>query len=174
MFKNLHVWAIEVDKNQQQSNLNAQRCFIREFGRAVFASIGQPSSPLRALRFPYFTRIFSRQRDKMGAYVRFHFFVDDEESASVDSVTAELDRMLERQPQKGLVFQVKKNIKDGIEEAKKKGAENYPEQYYSFVHNLSRIAVTLFEKDVADKEVESIVCTWSHNVFNLLLGYDPR
>ena len=77
MFKRLHRWAIEVDQNHQIPNFKAQRSFIRDFGKSLYQSVDDPSSSLHSLQYVYFTRIFWPQRDKMGAYIRLHFFVEE-------------------------------------------------------------------------------------------------
>ena len=70
------------------------------------------------------------------------------------------------------VFQIRKEITDGIKEAELKGANNFPELYYIYMFCISQIAVQLFDEDISDDLVEKILGTWRHNLFNLLLGYD--
>ena len=105
----------------------------------------------------------------MGAYVRLHFFVDD---SKCDAATVELDKKLEVLTKQKKVFQIKKEIMDGIKEAELKGADNFPELYYRYMFCISQIAVQLFDKDISDELLEKILGTWRHNLFNLLRGYD--
>jgi hypothetical protein len=169
MFEKLHRWAIEVDQNHVVPNFKAQRIFIREFGNALYSSLSDTSSPLSTLRYIYFTRIFYPQRDNMGAYVRLHFFVDDSKCAAA---TVELDKILEVLTKQKRVFQIKKEIIDGIKEAELKEANNFPELYYHYMHSISQIAVKLFDQEISDELVEKILGAWRHNLYNLLRGYD--
>lgn len=169
MFEKLHRWAIEVDQNHAQPNLKAQRSFIRDFGNDLYHSLSDTSSPLSALKHIYFTRIFYPQRDNMGAYVCLHFFIDD---SKCDAATGELDKKLDVLTKDKKVFQIKKEIIDGIKEAELKGANKFPELYYSYMFCISQIAVQLFDKEISDDLVEKILGTWRHNLFNLLRGFD--
>lgn len=165
MFTTLHRWAIEVDQNQQQRNPAAERDFIRDFGKQVYRAVEW----LPALRHVYFTRIFHPSRDRMGAYVRLHFFACEPGGAVA---TAELDRMLQLYRARNLVFQIRKQTIDGVAvEARLKGAESFPELYYAYMETLSRTAVQLFREGVTDAEMDKIVKEWGHNLSNLLLDH---
>lgn len=168
MFERLHVWAIEVDQNRESCNIEAQRSFIRDFGKSLYQSVDDPSSPLHSLQYVYFTRIFYPQRDKMGAYVRLYFFVEENLSQPTG---AELDKRLDILRSQGKVFAIKKESIDGIQEASLKGARDIPELYYGYVHHLSRMAVELFNKQGIQVEIDRILWTWTHNFFNLLRGF---
>ena len=168
---------IEVDQDRLVRNLAAERVFVRDFGADLYSAVDRGDGPLGILRCVYFTRIFCPERDRMGSYVRLHFFVAEPRQTA--DVTAELDRMLadheRRHP--GSIFQVmKEDSIDGIGvEARYKGAETFPELYYGHMESLSRTAVQLFRKGAtdADGEVSPIVRALVHNVWNLLLGGEP-
>jgi hypothetical protein len=170
MFENLHVWAIEVDQNRQECNIGAQRGFIRDFGRSLYLSVDDPSSPLHSLQYVYFTRIFHPRRDEMGAYVRLNFFVEDEDIA-LASVEDELDSRLKEWENEGKVFDIKKKIKDSVKEAGDKGAKDFPELYYSYMHHMSCMAVKLFNRTGIEVDIDKILQTWTHNFVNLLRGF---
>ena len=168
MEKLLHIWAIEVDEDRQRCDFQKQADFIADFGGWLFGEAEKPSSPLSSLELPYFTRIFEPNRDDMGAYVRLNFLIDE---TCRQVVEGGLDRKLEEYKSKHRVFQIKKDMKDAVnEEADLKGAKRFPWEYYRFMHNLSRTAVTLFKGGVSPGELEKMVWTWSHNVFNLFQG----
>ena len=170
MFENLHVWAIEVDQNRQKYNIGAQRGFIRDFGRSLYRSVDDLSSPLHSLQYVYFTRIFS-QKYEMGAFVRLNFFVEDEDVA-LASVEDELDSRLKEWKNEGKVFDIKKGTKDGVEEeADDKGAKDFPELYYRYMHHISRMTVELFNRTGIEVDIDKILWTWTHNLFNLLRGF---
>lgn len=178
MFERLHVWAIEVDQNRESCNIEAQRSFIRDFGKSLYQLVDDPSSPLHALQYVYFTRIFHPQRDKMGAYVRLHFFVQENLSQRTEE---ELNKRLNILRSQGKVFAIKRKSIDGIEEANLKGAKDFPELYYGYIHHLSRMAVELLNKEGIEVEIDKILWEWTHNFFNLLRGFgvpvlelDPR
>ena len=168
MYEKLHRWAIEVNQNQKICNFEAQRSFIRDFGKSLYQSVDNPSSPLHSLQYVYFTRIFYPPRDEMGAYVRLHFFVEKNLSKPAET---ELDNRLDTLKGQGKVFTIKKEEIDGIEEAGLKGAKDFPELYYSYIHHISRMTVELFDKQRIDVEIDKILWTWTHNFFNLLRGY---
>ena len=168
MFERLHVWAIEVDQNHESFNIEAQRSFIRDFGKSLYQSVDDPSSPLHSLQYVYFTRIFHPQRDKMGAYVRLCFFVEENLSQPTED---ELDKRLSILTSQGKVFTIRKESIDGIHEASLKGAKDFPELYYRYVHHLSRMAVELFNKEGIEVEIDKILWEWTHNFFNLLRGF---
>ena len=167
MFEKLHRWAIEVDQNQKICNVGAQQSFIREFGKSLYLSVDDVSSPLHSLQYVYFTRIFHPQRDKKGAYVRLHFFVEKELSRPTED---DLDKRLDELKSQGKVFTIEKGLTDGIKEADLKGAKDFPELYYSYVHHISRMAVELFNKGI-EADTDKILWTWAHNLFNLLRGF---
>ena len=169
MFTRLHRWWIEVDQDREQPNRSAQLSFIRDFGNELYCAAEQPDSPLRLLRCVYFTRIFAPERDGLGAYVRLHFFVGEQDQ---NGAVADLDRRLEKLRQKGAVFQIRKETIDGIQEAKLKAAASFPDLYYRYMEFLSRTAVQLFQKGVAHGEMDKLLWTWTHNFFNLLRGYN--
>jgi hypothetical protein len=82
--------------------------------------------------------------------------------------------MLREHAARHSVFQIQKETIDGIAEARLKGAESFPELYYSYMEQLSRQAVQLFAKGVTDRDLwTTIAPTWSHNLFNFPLGNDP-
>jgi len=168
MFEKLYRWAIEVDPNQESCNLEAQRSFIRDFGKSLYQSVDDKSSPLHSLQYVYFTRIFHPQRDKKGAYVRLHFFVEKELSRPTED---ELDKRLNELKSQSKVFTIEKGSTDGIKEADLKGAKDFPELYYSYVHHISRMAVKLFNKEEIEVNTDTILWTWAHNLFNLLRGF---
>jgi hypothetical protein len=74
----------------------------------------------------------------MGAYVRLHFFLRESGGAVA---AAELDRMLQEYRARNLVFQIRKEMIDGVAEARLKGVESFPELYYAYMEGLSRTAV---------------------------------
>ena len=143
MYEKLHRWAIEVDQNREVCNLEAQRSFIRDFGEPLYQSINDSSSPLHSLQKIYFTRVFHPISDEMGAYVRFHFFVVENLAKAVED---ELDNRLYTLRNEGKIFTIKKEIMDGIQEADLKGAKDFPELYYRYMHHISRMVVELFNK----------------------------
>ena len=157
----LHRWAIEVDQDRLWPNLDAQRDFIRDFGKELYGAMER----LPAVHHVYFTRIFAPERDSMGAYVRLHFFLREPGGAAA---AAEISRMLLEYKARNRVFKVHKETIDGVREAAGKGAEAFPELYYAYVEGLSRAAVQMFWKEVTAGDMCFIAETWRHNLFNLL------
>ncbi len=141
--------------------------FLCEFGHELYGAIDGANESLQALHLPYFTRIFSPDRDQMGAYVRLHFFLD----GTRDDVGGELDARLAVLQSQNQVFQVRKEIIDGVQEAVLKGAGPFPDLYYEYMEFLSRQSIKLLRKSPADAEVDKILWSWTHNFFNLLRGY---
>lgn len=167
MFARLHRWAVEVDTNRERRDPRREAVFISEFGKALYDSIGDPASPLRSLHHVYFTRIFRPKRDDMGSYVRLHFFVEEGRCASA---TQELRRRLERMRSAGKVYKVREETINGIAEARRKGAEGFPGLYYTYVEQISRIAVELFGQDISQACLGTVLKEWTHNLHNLLRG----
>lgn len=104
----------------------------------------------------------------MGAYVRLHFFVEENLSHPTED---ELDKRLDVLKSQSKVFAIKNQLKDGIEEANLKGAKDFPDLYYRYVHHVSRMAVELFNREAIEVEIDKLLWTWAHNLFNLLRGF---
>jgi len=171
MQERIHNITIEVDPDQSKRCPEKERMFIRDFGKALYIAYDDPNHPLNKLEDPYFTRGFDPERE-LGSYVRLWYFVGEEDLVAVQG---ELYRRIGEFERAGCVFKVSPDAKPAVEdEARQKGAERFPEQYFKFMHALGRISVELFEGSVTSKEAMDCKLHLSHNVFNLIWGQSVR
>jgi len=174
LYEKLHRWAIETDTNQETLNLASQVKFIVDFEHLLKARLADMNlSPMAFSPFHYYTRIFHPERDHMGAYVRLHFFVEvDRAEQEVFNVMNDVIDSLQLEVTDICTGTVRQEVICPLEEAKLKGFNEQDYMgYYALMHEMSQVAVRLWEQNPAQPRKDSMMHAVAHNWFNLMRGY---
>lgn len=163
-----YEWEIEVDQNKQQCNLHAQEEFIVSFVGALYRDIDSPDGNLSRMSSLHFTRIFSPDRDSMGAYVRLRVFADEDD---LPPIQAEIDTRLRANANGVPIFQVKGNPYDWDRLGDEYGGPSMAPTFRDFLASTSKICYELLVRKQEGAQVETVLWPWTHFFFNMIRGY---